>query len=96
MAVSVSHVEPRGTTMGPSFFPQVDRTLAQPLLGKRSPATPSPPPTPHLPSGKTPASKGAGQGGWGAGLLRESRRFLFLILKKIETLKLGFKNCGVF
>ena len=34
--------------MGPSFSPQVDRTLAQPLLGKRCPVTPLATPNPRI------------------------------------------------
>lgn len=89
MAISVSY----GPTMGPFFFPQVDRTLAPIPAGESSPVTPTTPnPPPHLPHGKSRASKGAGQGCGEQELLRESTQVFIFNLKKNRNTKTRFQK----
>ena len=78
--------------MGPSFSPQVDRTLAQPLLGKHCPVTPLATPNPRIfPVGRLVPPRVPAGGVGSRAAQRDPQVFIFN-LKKNRNSKTRFQK----
>lgn len=80
--------------MGPFFFPQVDRTLAQSLLGKRRPVTPlaTPNPPPSSSPWEESCLQGCRPGGVGSRAAQREPQVFIFNLKKNRNTKTRFQK----